>query len=48
MERFLPRIWVFVVAFCLGISVTAIWRIYKLPAYSPPETSEFVTESHGR
>ena len=41
MERFLPRIWVFVVAFCLGISVTAIWRIYKLPDYSPPDHNWF-------
>ena len=44
MDRFLPRIWVFVMAFGLGISISAIWRIYTLPAYSPPESSEFVIE----
>src|ERR1044071_4394352 len=43
MERFLPRIWVFVMAFGLGISISAIWRIYALPAFSPP-VSEFVVE----
>jgi len=31
-------------AFGLGISITAIWRIYTLPDYSPPESSEFVSE----
>ena len=36
MERFLPRIWVFVMAFGLGISVSAIWRIYALPATPEP------------
>ncbi len=35
MERFLPRIWVFVLTFGLGISMSAIWRIYTLPAYVP-------------
>jgi hypothetical protein len=37
MERFLPRIWVFVMAFGLGTSISAIWRIYTLPVYSLPE-----------
>lgn len=36
MERLLPRIWVFVLAFGLGISISAIWRIYTLPAFSIP------------
>jgi hypothetical protein len=36
MERFLPRIWVFVVAFSLGISVSASWRIYTSPAIPEP------------
>jgi hypothetical protein len=31
MERYLPRIWIFVVAFCFGVSVTAAWHIYTLP-----------------
>jgi len=44
MERFLPRIWVFVLAFGLGISISAIWRIYTLPDYSPAEPSEPVIE----
>ena len=44
MERFLPRIWVFVMAFGLGISIQAAWRIYTLPDYSPSENSEFVIE----
>ena len=43
MERFLPRIWVFVMAFGLGISISAIWRIYTLPAFSLP-ASDFVIE----
>ena len=36
MKRFLPRIWVFVMAFGLGISISAIWRIYTLPAFTLP------------
>lgn len=36
MERQLPRIWIFIIAFCLGINVSAGWRIYTLPDYSPP------------
>ena len=36
METLLPRIWVFVVTFCLGISITAIWRIYTLPNLPEP------------
>ena len=43
MERFLPRIWVFVMAFGLGISISAIWRIYTLPAFTLPD-SDFVIE----
>ena len=31
MERYLLRMWMFVVAFCFGISVSAAWRIYTLP-----------------
>ena len=31
MERYLLRVWMFVVAFCVGISVSAAWRIYTLP-----------------
>jgi hypothetical protein len=31
MERYLLRIWMFVLAFCFGISVSAAWRIYTLP-----------------
>ena len=44
MERFLPRIWVFAMAFGLGISIAAAWRIYTLPDYSLPEPSEPVIE----
>ena len=44
MERFLPRIWVFVVAFCLGITVAAVWRIYTLPDYELPPPPEPVIE----
>ena len=44
MERFLARIWVFVMAFGLGISISAIWRIYRLPDYSLAEPSEPVIE----
>lgn len=40
MERLLPRIWVFVLAFGLGISISAIWRIYTLPAFSIPAPAE--------
>lgn len=36
METVLPRIWVFVLAFGLGISITAIWRIYTLPDLPEP------------
>ena len=36
MERFLPRIWVFVMAFGLGISISAAWRIYTLPEIPEP------------
>jgi len=36
METLLPRIWVFVLAFGLGISISAIWRIYTLPALPEP------------
>ena len=36
MKRFLPRIWVFVTAFGLDISISAIWRIYTLPAFTLP------------
>jgi hypothetical protein len=38
METLLPRIWVFVLTFCLGISITAIWRIYTLPDLPEPVT----------
>ena len=31
MERLLLRIWILVLTFCLGISVSAAWRIYTLP-----------------
>lgn len=31
MERYLLRIWIFILAFCFGISVSAAWRIYTLP-----------------
>lgn len=31
MERLLLRAWIFVVAFCFGISISAAWRIYTLP-----------------
>lgn len=32
MRRFLSRVWIFVLTFGLGISVSALWRIYTLPA----------------
>jgi hypothetical protein len=31
MERLLLKTWIFVVAFCFGLSVSAAWRIYTLP-----------------
>ena len=31
MERLLLRIWISIVTFCFGISVSAAWRIYTLP-----------------
>jgi hypothetical protein len=31
MRRFLSRVWIFVLTFCLGISVSALWHIYTLP-----------------
>jgi len=31
MGRDLLRIWIFILAFCFGISVSAAWRIYTLP-----------------
>ena len=31
MRRFLSRAWIFVLTFCFGISVSALWRIYTLP-----------------
>lgn len=36
MERFLLRIWIFILAFGFGISVSAIWRIYTLPVLPNP------------
>ena len=48
MEKFLPRIWIFVLAFGLGISISAIWRIYTLPDYSPPAPAEPVIETAAR
>lgn len=36
MEKLLLRIWIFVLAFGLGISISAIWRIYTLPALPEP------------
>lgn len=36
MELLLVRIWVLVVTFCFGISVSALWRIYTLPALPIP------------
>ena len=41
MRRFLSRVWIFVLTFCLGISVSALWRIYTLPQL--PEAVE-ITE----
>ena len=41
MKRFLSRVWIFVLTFCFGISVSALWRIYTLPQL--PEAVE-VTE----
>lgn len=32
MRRFLLKVWIFVLTFGLGISVSALWRIYTLPA----------------
>lgn len=31
MERLLSRIWIFILAFGLGVSISALWRIYTLP-----------------
>ena len=45
MERQLPRIWVFIVAFALGINVSTGWRIYTLPDYSPPAPTQSATET---
>ncbi len=36
MERFLLRIWIFILAFGFGISVSAIWRIYTLSVRPDP------------
>ena len=36
MEKFLPRIWVFILAFGFGLSISAIWRIYTLPVLPEP------------
>ena len=41
MKRFLSRVWIFVLTFCFGISVSALWRIYTLPQL--PEAVE-ITE----
>ena len=45
MERQLPRIWVFIIAFALGINVSAGWRIYTLPDYSPPAPTQSAVET---
>jgi len=36
MELLLLRIWIFVITFCFGISVSALWRIYTLPSLPIP------------
>jgi len=40
MRRILLRLWVFGLAFGLGISVSALWRLYHL--YQLPEVNEIV------
>jgi len=32
MRRILLKVWILVLTFCFGISVSAFWRIYTLPA----------------
>lgn len=36
MRRFLSRIWIFVLTFGLGISVSSLWYIYTLPTLPEP------------
>jgi hypothetical protein len=36
MNRYLLRTWIFILAFCFGISVSAAWRIFTLPAVPEP------------
>jgi len=40
MRRILLRLWIFGLAFGLGISVSALWRLYRL--YKTPEVLEVV------
>jgi hypothetical protein len=40
MRRILLRLWIFGLAFGLGISVSALWRLYNL--YQLPEVNEIV------
>ena len=40
MRRILLRLWIFGLAFGLGISVSALWRLYRL--YKTPEVSQVV------
>jgi hypothetical protein len=40
MRRILLRLWIFGLAFGLGVSVSALWRLYRL--YKTPEVSEVV------
>jgi hypothetical protein len=40
MRRILRRLWIFGLAFGLGISVSALWRLYRL--YKTPEVLEVV------
>ena len=40
MRRILLRLWIFGLAFGLGISVSALWRLYLL--YQPPPASEVI------
>ena len=44
MKRYLLRMWIFILAFCFGISVSAAWRIYTLPVL-PDRDIEPVAES---